>query len=325
MARPLRIEYPGAFYHVISRGNAEEILFTDGRDRDKFLEYLVKCVERFTTKIHTYCLMSNHYHVLVETPQANLSRAIQWLNVCYSVYFNRRHRRRGHLFQGRFKAILIDANEYLVLLSRYIHLNPVRAKMVKHPMEYPWSSYPAFAGKRRKPDWLNTETVLSYFGKEKKEAVVSHRSYVEKSMIEPIENPSKNLVGEVILGGTDFVNWVKGTFLSTRNTEREIPQLRKLKPRISLGAILRRVCDEFGCSEEQIQRKGGKDNKVRAIAMYLARDLSGMSCKELGEFFGGITGAAITMKYKQMNAELTQHKKLHKKTMQIKNDLLFKM
>ena len=325
MARPLRIEYPGAFYHVISRGNAGETLFTDERDKDKFLEYLAKCLERFTIRIHTYCLMSNHYHLLIETPQSNLSRAIQWLNVSYSVYFNKKQRRRGHLFQGRFKAILIDANEYLTILSRYIHLNPVRAKMVKHPMEYPWSSYPAFAGKRRKPDWLNTETVLSYFGREKKEAAINHRNYIEKIMLETIENPNKNLVGEVILGGTDFVNWVKDTFLSTRNTEREIPQLRKLKPGISLATILRRICDEFGCSEEQIKRKGRKDNKVRAIAMYLARDLSGMSCKNLGVFFGGITGAAITMKYNQMNAALMQHKQLHKKIMQIKKDLLFKM
>ncbi|MCC6447844.1 MAG: transposase [Chitinophagaceae bacterium] len=100
MARPLRIEYAGAFYHVINRGNAGETLFTDNRDKDKFLEYLAKCAERFTTKIHTYCLMSNHYHLLIETPQSNLSRAIQWLNVSYSVYFNKKHRRRGHLFPG---------------------------------------------------------------------------------------------------------------------------------------------------------------------------------------------------------------------------------
>ncbi len=325
MARPLRIEYPGAYYHVINRGNAGENIFIDERDKDKFLEYLAKCVERFTTRIHTYCLMSNHYHLLIETPQANLSRAIQWLNVSYSVYFNKKHRRRGHLFQGRFKAILIDANEYLTLLSRYIHLNPVRAKIVTHPMEYPWSSYPAFAGKGRKPDWLETDTVLSYFGREKKEAIINHKNYVEKITIETIENSNKNLLGGVILGGTDFVNWVKDKFLSVRGDKKEISQLKKLKPRISLATILHRVCDEFECSEEQIRRKGCKDNKVRAIAIYLARDLSGMSCKNLGVFFDGITGAAITMKYNQMNAELVQHKKLSNKIMQIKKHLLFKM
>jgi len=180
MARPLRVEYPGAYYHVINRGNAGENIFIDERDREKFLEYLAKGTERFITKIHTYCLMSNHYHLLIETPQANLSVATQWLNVSYSVYFNKRHRRKGHLFQGRFKAILLDANEYLILLSRYIHLNPVRAKIVTHPLEYSWSSYPVFAGKRQKPDWLTTETVLSYFGKEKKEATRNYKSYVEK-------------------------------------------------------------------------------------------------------------------------------------------------
>jgi REP element-mobilizing transposase RayT len=325
MARPLRIEYPGAYYHVINRGNAGENIFIDEHDRDKFLEYLAKCVERFTTRIHTYCLMSNHYHVLIETPQANLSRAIQWLNVSHSVYFNKKHRRRGHLFQGRFKAILVDANEYLTLLSRYIHLNPVRAKIVTNPKEYPWSSYPAFAGKRRKPDWLETDTVLSYFGREKKEAIINHKNYVEKITMETIENPNKNLIGGAILGGIDFVNWVKDKFLSVRGEEEEIPQLKKLKPKVSIKTILQHVCDEFGCSEEQIQRKGRKGNTVRTIAIYLARDLSGMSCKNLGVFFGGITGAAITMKYNQMNAELVQHKKLSKKIMQIKKHLLFKM
>ena len=138
--------------------------------------------------------MSNHYHLLIETPHANLSVVIQWLNVIYSVYFNKRHRRQGHFFQSRFKAILLDANEYLILLSRYIHPNPVRAKMVTRPLECLWSSYPVFARKRRKPDWLITETVLLYFGKEKKEAITNYKSYVEKVHMETLEDLSKYLL-----------------------------------------------------------------------------------------------------------------------------------
>jgi REP element-mobilizing transposase RayT len=322
MTRPLRVEYSGAYYHVINRGNAGETIFIDERDREKFLEYLAKSVERFITRIHTYCLMTNHYHLLLETSQANLSVAIQWLNVSYSVYFNKRHRRRGHLFQGRFKAILLDANEYLILLSRYIHLNPVRAKMVTHPPEYSWSSYPVFTGKRRKPDWLITETVLSYFGKEKKEATTNYKSYVEKVNVETLENPDKNMSGGFILGGTGFVNWIKDKFLSTREYEKEIPQLRKLKPKVPLTTIIQSVCDEFRSSEEQVKIRGRKNNKVRAIAMYLARDLSGVSGKDLGVIFGGISGAAITMNYNQMNAELMQNKKLSDKITNLKKQLL---
>ena len=322
MARPLRVEYPGAYYHVINRGNAGENIFIDERDREKFLEYLAKGIERFITRIHTYCLMSNHYHLLIETPQANLSIAIQWLNVSYSVYFNKRHRRRGHLFQGRFKAILLDANEYLILLSRYIHLNPVRAKIVTHPLEYSWSSCPVFAGKRQKPDWLTTETVLSYFGEEKKESIANYKSYVEKVNRETMEDPNKNLIGGFILGGTGFVNWVKDKFLSTRNDEKEIPQLKKLKPKVTLKTIIQSVCDEFGYREEQVKIRGLKDNKARAIAIYLARDLSGVSCKDLGAFFDGISGAAITMKYNQMNTELMRNKKLSDKIATLKKQLL---
>jgi REP element-mobilizing transposase RayT len=144
MARPLRVEYPGAFYHVINRGNSLEKIFTSTRDYEKFLQYLEKAAERFALIIHTYCLMDNHYHLLIETPEPNLSMTMQWLNVSYATYFNRKQDRSGHLFQGRFKAILIDADAYLKHLSRYIHLNPVRAGIINTPRQYHWSSYPSF-------------------------------------------------------------------------------------------------------------------------------------------------------------------------------------
>ena len=170
MARPLRVDYPGAFYHVINRGNNQENIFKNKRDKEKFLEYLEKAHQRFSIIIHTYCLMSNHYHLLVQTPEPNLSVAMQWINVSYATYFNKKRDRQGHLFQGRFKAILIDADEYLTHLSRYIHLNPVRAKMVETPDEYPWSSYPAFIGKPKTLKSFESDRLLSYFGKNKKDS-----------------------------------------------------------------------------------------------------------------------------------------------------------
>ena len=170
MARPLRVEFPGAFYHVINRGNAGKAIFRSNRDRETFLEYLGTTVERFGIKVHTYCLMTNHYHLLIETPEANLSRAVQWLNVSYAAYFNRKRQRCGHLFQGRFKSILVDADTYLKHLSRYIHLNPLRANMVEQLVSHPWSSYPAFVGKAKAPDWLERDWLLSLFGKNRKHA-----------------------------------------------------------------------------------------------------------------------------------------------------------
>ena len=161
MTRPLRVEYPGALYHVIHRGNNQETIFKNDRDRRMFLDYVNKTSERFSILIHTYCLMSNHFHLLVETPEPNLSVAMQWINVSYATYFNRKHRRSGHLFQGRFKAILVDADAYLKHLSRYIHLNPVRANMVSNPEEYEWSSYAAYIGERKPPQFLETDLLES--------------------------------------------------------------------------------------------------------------------------------------------------------------------
>jgi REP element-mobilizing transposase RayT len=322
MARPLRIEYAGACYHVINRGNAGEKILTSGQDKGRYLEYLKKAVERYSIKIHTYCLMSNHYHLLVETPEPNLSQAIQWLNVSYAVYFNKKQNRRGHLFQGRFKAILIDADEYLNQLSRYIHLNPVRAAMVKTPGEYPWSSYPSYIGKTKGPGWLETKWLLSLFGKKKKEAIRNYKNFVEKIDIEDLENLDKQVVGGFILGNTAFADWVKDTFLSARDEEKEIPQLSKLKPRPSVERIVQAVGNEFGCRKGAVLERGRKNNKAREIAIYLARDLSGISCKELGMFFSGISGAAITMKYKQIIKEMDNNKSFRRKVNRIKKHIL---
>ena len=249
MARPLRVEYPGAYYHVINRGNNQEKIFFNDRDKEKFLEYLEKANERFSIIIHTYCLMSNHYHLLVETPEPNLSVAMQWINVSYATYFNRKRGRVGHLFQGRFKAILIDADQYLKHLSRYIHLNPVKAKLVPMASKYKWSSYAAFIGKARIPAYLETNRLLSTFGKGRKGAKQNYKDFVENTDITTLENPNEQVTEGFILGDWHFVNWVKNTFLSGRQDEKEILQLKKLKPRVQLETIVHAVCAEFGCNQ----------------------------------------------------------------------------
>ncbi|MBW2651064.1 MAG: transposase [Deltaproteobacteria bacterium] len=292
MTRPLRVEYPGAYYHVINRGNAGENIFNSDRDREKFLEYLEKAVERFSIVIHTYCLMSNHYHLLIETPQPNLSAAIQWLNVSYAAYYNKKRQRSGHLFQGRFKSILVNADEYLTHLSRYIHLNPVRANM------------------------------LAIFGKDKKEAVNNYRDFVEEIEIKTLENPEEDIIGGFILGDIDFVNWVKNTCLSTRHDEKEIPQLRKLKPKVSLETILQAVSDESGYSEKEIREKGRKGNRPRDIAIYLARDISGVACGGLGDYFGGVSGAAITVRYNKIAGKMAEDESLKRKIARIRGRIV---
>jgi REP element-mobilizing transposase RayT len=322
VARPLRIEYQGAYYHVINRGNAGGDIFETEKDREKFLAYLGKAVERFSLIIHAYCLMTNHYHLLVETPQANLSAAIQWLSVSYAVYYNRKHQRRGHLFEGRFKALLIEADEYLKELSRYIHLNPVRAKLVEKPAAYKWSSYRAFIEKTKTTDWLETRRVQGYFGRKKKEAMKNYKIFVEGIDIENLENPTNRAAGGFILGDTEFVQWVKDTFLDGKEEEKEIPQLKILKPEVPLERILRAVGDEFGCEVKQIREKGRKRNRARELAIYLSRDLTGTSCRDLGRVFGRISGAAVTMTYNKVAREMAVGKKLESKIKRIRERIL---
>jgi putative transposase len=322
MARPLRVEYPGAYYHVINRGNNQENIFRNDRDKEKFLEYLKKVSERFSIIIHTYCLMSNHFHLLVQTPQPNLSVTMQWINVSYATYFNRKRGRHGHLFQGRFKAILIDADEYLKHLSRYIHLNPVRAKMVRTPSKYLWSSYAAFIGKIKAPPFLETGRLLSNFGKSKKEAERKYKDFVEAVDIKTVENPHRHVIEGFLLGDADFVNWVKETFLSGRQDEKEIPQLKKLKPKVQLETVLNAVCEEFGCNAEQIITKGRKQNKARGVAIHLARDLSGMSGKDLGLYFGEVSGALVTIMSNRIAQEAAQNRRFRKRLAKTKRRIL---
>ena len=321
MVRPLRVEFPGAFYHVINRGINREKIFINDRDMQKFLEYLDIAAGRFSIVIHAYCLMGSHFHLLVETPEANLSMAVQWINVSYATYFNRKRNRSGHLFQGRFKAILVDAGGYLKHVSRYIHLNPVRANMVSTPAEYSWSSYRAFTGAKKPPAFLDTGWLLSNFGKTPKVAKRKYKAFVEGADNKTLENPAKQVTEGFILGDQNFVNWVKDTFLSGRQDEKEIPQLRKLKPKVLPEDIVKAVSKEFDCSEAQIRTKGRKNNKPREVAIYLARDMSGMSCKDLGHYFGGVSGALITIMHKRVVEEMAQNRRFKNRLKKTKKQI----
>lgn len=225
MARPLRIEYPGAFYHVTSRGNERKKIYSTDRDKEKFLTYLESAHKRFKIIIHAYCLMPNHYHLLLETPIANLSRCMQFINSSYTTYYNIKRKRTGHLFQGRYKAILIDKDSYMEVLSRYIHLNPVRAKIVKLPEEYPWSSYRYYISSKKTPEFLNTEFTLNYYEGNKKE----YKKFTEEGIAKKIENPFKELKAGLILGGEKFVEEIKNKYLGNMKESRDLPSLRQLK------------------------------------------------------------------------------------------------
>jgi putative transposase len=310
MARPLRIEYPGAFYHVINRGNAGQAIFKSKRDREKFLSYLEKMVERFGIRLHCYCMMTNHYHLLVETPEANLSKSIQWLNVSYAMYFNVKRGLHGHLFQGRYKSILVDADEYLKHLSRYIHLNPLRCNIVEKIEDYPWGSYQAYVGKEKIPEWLETDWILQLFGKNRKAANRAYRDFTEGIDIKKIRNPSSDVIGGLILGSPGFVDWVKQTFLQPRPDDREFSGLSDLKPRPSVSEVARRVADSFDCTIDHIICKGKRQNVARDVAIYISRETTGQKAVDLGHFFGGVRGQTITMCCAKVKRAMENNKSL---------------
>ena len=225
MARPLRIEFAGALYHVTSRGNSRDAIFWEESDRMLFMAVLGEVCELFNWSVHAWCLMDNHYHLLIETPDSNLSKGMRYLNGVYTQRFNRRHAHVGHLFQGRFKAVLVDKDGYLLELARYIVLNPVRAGMVESAEQWEWSSYRVMAGLVVPPEWFDREWLLGYFGKSNKVAVQQYMQFVADGVIQP--SPWSMLKKQIFLGGENFVAQMQGKISPDRRQLSEIPQAQK--------------------------------------------------------------------------------------------------
>ena len=234
MSRPLRIEFPGAIYHVTSRGNARKKIFLNDIDRKTFLDTLCWVAERFGWLCHAYCLMDNHYHLLIETPKPNLSLGMRQLNGVYTQRFNRLHKRVGHLFQGRFKAILVERDNYLLELCRYIVLNPVRAHMVISVDQYPWSSYLATVGEIPIPAGLTIDWLLSQFAKTRVVARKRYKAFVEEGVGKA--SPWAELKGQVLLGSEQFIKKMT-PLLDEHVTAIEVPKSQRLLHRPTLEQL----------------------------------------------------------------------------------------
>lgn len=270
MARPLRIEFPGAVYHVTSRGNARADIFDDDSDRQRFLSILGQVVKRFNWLCHAYCLMGNHYHLLIETPEGNLSAGMRQLNGVYTQAYNRAHHKDGHIFKGRFKAILVEKESHLRELCRYIVLNPVRAAMAERPEQYAWSSYLPTLGKAAVPAFLTTEWLLGNFSATVPEARRLYRQFVQEGMSLP-EAPWEKLTGQVLLGTETFVQKVKA-LVGVREEIPEIPRQQRYLGRPS-------VADLF--PPEKVLSKQERDRLIR-----LAYGKHGYTLKEIAQAIG---------------------------------------
>jgi len=312
LARPLRIQFPGAFYHVTSRGNERKAIFRNDRDRQKFLSYLESAHERYGAVIHVYCLLENHYHLLLETPRGNISQVLHHLNGAYTTYYNVKRRRSGHLFQGRYRALLVEMESYCQELSRYIHLNPVRAALVEAPEDHPWSSYRAYIGLKRKPSWVETSLILGYFSSNEAVAQRNYRGFVKEGAQRPIRNPLEEVYASTFLGSESFIDRIwKGKRRGLKvQDSRNIPALKYFAAKPSLNAI-----------KEAVERVlGSSDRLSRKCGLYLSRQKGGFALREIGSFYG-MKEAAVSQAVGRFRKAILKTPSLTKKLQQILNEL----
>jgi putative transposase len=308
MARPLRIAYEGAFYHITSRGNERGKIFFTPTDYDKFKDYLKEAQEKYGSIFHSYILMTNHYHLLVETPHANLSEIMHYINSSYTTYINRKKGRSGHLFQGRYKAILVDKDTYLLELSRYLHLNPVRAKIVTKPEEYPHSSYRSYIAKD-KEDIVHRDLILGMISAHKKGAEKRYRAFVEEAIAKGHESPLKDIYAGVILGSQTFISNILERLQNGLFEKEHISYRRALKATHTSDTIIDTLCTRCNITTQEVFNNSGH---WRNVAIYLIKKFTGLPNRQIGELFGGLSYSAVAKAYQRFVVRLNQDKSLRK-------------
>jgi len=317
MARPLRIEYEGALYHVTARGNERgKVVFTKA-DYRKFKEYLREGQTKYGFILHCYVLMTNHYHLLIETPEKNLSKIMHYLNSSYTTYINIKRKRSGHLFQGRYKAILVDRDSYLLELSRYLHLNPVRANVVEHPEEYSHSSYSAYIGES--DGLVRTTDLLDMFSKDASTAKQKYKIFVESAMGEKQESPMKKVYGGMILGSLPFIKEALNRLEDELLQRTETSHKKALRSPCGIDDVLSLVSAHFGVAPELAVSP--QRNDIRKIIIYLMKKQSAASNQEIGEAVGGMSGFAVAKAYQRLMVEMVKDRVLRKKVEEMACDL----
>jgi len=349
MARAVRIQRSGAWYHITSRGNERRPIYRDEVDRRHFCQLLAGAVERYRLLLHAYVLMENHYHLLMETLEANLSRAMQWVNVSYSTWFNRRHRRCGHLFQGRYQAIVVDRLGWGLEVSRYVHLNPVRVERLGLGKEarqldrlgigsrpdaaqvrdrigqlrrYRYSSYRAYAGLEKAPDWLTCQSVLELMGSGSlSKQRQAYRQHVESAVRQGVmESPWEKVIAQVMLGRVAFVEELRR---QVRGNEREQPSLKGLKPRPSLQTIVGVVEGLKGETWEQFRDRYGDNG--RDLVLWLGRKRGGFGLRELGQLAGGLDYTSVSLAVKRFEKRRDRVKSLREMSHRAEQALITQM
>lgn len=310
MSRPLRIEYPGAWYHVMNRGRRRENIFLSLADYQSFLEILWEASVGWNLKIAAYCLMPNHYHLLVTTPEGNISRCMRHVNGVYTQRFNRGHGQDGQVFRGRYKAVLIEEDNHILEVMRYIHRNPIRAKLVENLADYPWSSHRGYLSSSKEWEWLEKGLLLSMLSGRKGGRTAAYRDFVSLGEPEKIERfyALKNLPS--VLGGEIFKEWLKDKF-NHLGFREEIPESRILGPTVE--EIVADVCAHFRVTKDQLNRsRRGTQNLPRDVAIYLVRLLSRGTLTEVGENFGIRSYSTVSSAIERVKLRTRKDKNLRK-------------
>ena len=290
MSRPLRIQYPGAVYHVTCRGNERRDIFRDNEDRESFVEILAGSRTIYSVRLYAWVLMENHFHLLLETPLGNLNEFMRRFNITYTSFFNRRHQRVGHLYQGRYKSFLVEKENYLSALSRYIHLNPVRTddmkskpakEKMKSLLDYRWSTLPGYVtGESRWPG-VDYDLVLADYGGDHPAGRRAYRRGIWEDLTGEIDLKG-NLVGGNVLGGEGFIQWVKEKFIKNLPA-RDYTGYKSLKHYKSREQVLDLLSIETGLEWKQIKASKGD---LRRLAMELLYQVGGLTGEEIGSLLG---------------------------------------
>lgn len=322
MSRPWRIEYEGALYHLLSRGNERSDIFMNDKDRSGFLDAVGEMSERFDIDIFAYVLMDNHYHLLARTRQANLKKAMQWFGTTYTQRFNRRHFRSGHLFQGRYKSIIIQNDAYLRQLSYYIHRNPLRAGIVRRLAGYRWSSYNAYAYGLKTPKWLSTDLILDQFVGEQDR----HRSYREKVQKYAFEEKRlfEDLRHGLILGSEQFLEKIRKKYAGIE-PDSALPQHRQVTKSFDSSSYLRKGEQIFGCDVEHFvsaKRLSGAEKVIRDLLLYGIWKTGQLKNEKIGGLFG-LSYSGVSHSVKSAKLKLAQSRQLQAKFEQLNS--LFKI
>jgi len=304
----------------MNRGRRGESVFKEKQDYTLFVELLQEAVDMYKVRIAAYCLIPNHYHLLIQTPGGNLSRCMRHLNGIYTQRFNRGHRCDGQLFRGRYKSILVDADSYLLELLRYIHRNPLEAGLVKDLNKYPWSSHKGYLSNAMKWDWLYKSFTLALFSKYEKEAINAYEKFILMETPEEINRIFSQRKLPSMLGGDSFVDKVKGRFFHKKRHD-EIPESRSLAPDVE--KIKRAICNAYGIDESSLlSSRRGILNEPRNVAVFLVRRLRAEKLEEIGRQFGIAKYSSVSSAVEKMKREVLVKRKLRLRVKDIEKTLL---